>query len=1279
MRKKATVYCFSLFFSVFFSFAQTVVVPSSADALIEINNTGPCTTWQTTNYGSSTIMLASVWTWVALGCGQGTIRCVANFNLNIPAAAHRLYDNRATLNLYYPTGSTETDWYTGSATDNQFYIQRITAAWTELGVTWANQPATTTTGQITVPSSVPNPSTQDYHVDISNLVYDWMCNGIPNYGILMRQVGEGVTYRRVTFATKEFADPTKHPTISLEYAQIAATAPDTICQGDSYTLACALTNAANTSVYQFQWTHLNSGTNYSSQNVTDPAQVAGLNTYVVHVTNPWCESAWDTVQVFVTTLPATTASYTTPLCTGNDLHLNVSPAAQYQWSGPNGFTSSQQNPVITNVNNSHSGTYSVTVSNSSGCSASASANVTVNPQPTVTASASPAAVCPGQSTSLSASGASTYSWNTGATGSPITVNPTTATTYTVTGTTSAGCSSAATVSVTMNPMPVVTASATPAAICPGQNTSLSAGGATSYSWNTGATGSSVTVNPTTATTYTVTGTTAAGCSSTATVSVTMNPMPVVTALATPAAICTGQNTSLSAGGATSYSWNTGSTGTPITVSPTTSTTYTVTGTTVAGCSSTATVSVTVNPLPAVTASASPAAICTGQSTSLSAGGASSYLWNTGATGTPVTVSPTTSTTYSVTGTTTAGCSSSASVSVTVTPLPSVTASASPAAICPGQSTTLSASGASLYLWNTGATGASITVSPTSSTTYAVTGTTSSGCSSTVSVSVTVNPIPAITATAAPATVCSGQSASLSAGGASSYSWNTGATGSPITVSPATSTTYSVTGTTSAGCSSSASVSVTVNPLPAVSATASPAEICSGQNTTLTAAGASTYSWNTGATGVSISVSPAGSANYVVTGTSAAGCSASAYVNVVVHPLPVITVTASPATLCEGQSAALSAAGAASYVWNTGATGSSLSVNPVITTSYIVTGTSASGCTAEGNVNVPVFPVPDVVISGNTPVCQGSPLQLSATGGQSYLWNTLPPSTDSVVTVYPSTTTTYVVTANSNGCTGSASIEIHVYPSLNVSTSVTNAVCGFDNGTASVLIQDTGCTYEWNTVPPQYTQTATGLAAGTYTVTVEYNGCTGAANATVDNEPVPVATFYTRPEYKVIDEGEVLFYDLSTGDNVLWVWDFGDQASDTGRQVRHIYSDTGSYLVTLVVTDAYGCMDTVQKYIYIYQSFVFWIPNSFTPNGDEKNNIFLPVGEGCDTKNYYMAIYDRWGREIFYTEDINEGWNGTFNNHYDYTSTAPYTFVYMINVTDRSGRNHVFKGIVNLIR
>ncbi|MGV3637700.1 MAG: gliding motility-associated C-terminal domain-containing protein, partial [Flavobacteriales bacterium] len=250
------------------------------------------------------------------------------------------------------------------------------------------------------------------------------------------------------------------------------------------------------------------------------------------------------------------------------------------------------------------------------------------------------------------------------------------------------------------------------------------------------------------------------------------------------------------------------------------------------------------------------------------------------------------------------------------------------ALCPGESTTLTASGASSYLWSTGELSPSIIVS--SIGTYSVTGSNACG-SSTESVTVSLGVAPSVSITGT-SQICAGRPATLTATANGALFWNTGATTPSITVTAAG--TYSATATNACG-SSSASFTVTESPGPTVSITGV-LSICDGASTTLTASGADTYGWSTGASGSTITVSTPGP--ITVTGTNACG-SDEATVTVGQSPAPTVTVSGG-GTLCPGEQLLLTATSNATVSWNTGATTTSLTVSaPGL---YVATATNACG-------------------------------------------------------------------------------------------------------------------------------------------------------------------------------------------------------------------------------------------------------------------------------------------------------------------------------------------------
>ncbi|TCZ67202.1 beta strand repeat-containing protein, partial [Flaviaesturariibacter aridisoli] len=624
------------------------------------------------------------------------------------------------------------------------------------------------------------------------------------------------------------------------------------------------------------------------------------------------------------------------ICPGGDQTFTVSTndnATQYQWllNGNPLSNSNSASFTVTNANSGDAGAYSVQVTFSATGSPSTCTLTSPVRNLAVTATTAtisgPATVCANSSgASYSTDGGNSgYSWTvnggsvaSGGSSNAITVNWGSAGSGSVTVQyleAPDNCPASATYPVTIIAAPNVTV-AHPAEICEGGNATLTASGAGSYSWSpatglSAATGNTVTASPTSTITYTVTGTNSDGCSSTDQVTVTVGQAPNVNVTASNPGICSGGSTTLTASGASTYSWSpstglSATTGSSVSASPTTTTTYTVTGTNSAGCTSTETITVTVNPNPTVSV-ATPAAICAGGSATLTASGASTYSWSpstglSSTSGSSVTANPTTTTTYSVTGTNASGCTDTRTVTVTVNNLPSVTVSPS-SAICSGGNKVLTAGGASTYTWSpaTGlsvTTGASVTASPATTTAYTVTGADASGCSNTAQVTVTVNTNPTVTASAAPSSICTGSSSTLSAGGAATYSWSpatglSATSGSPVTANPVGTTTYTVSGTSAAGCTGTAMVTITVIPKPTVTVSPTTTTVCNGVATTLTASGVSTYTWSpatglSGTSGASVSANPSSATNYTVTGTNAAGCSSTATATVATGTTPVIT-------------------------------------------------------------------------------------------------------------------------------------------------------------------------------------------------------------------------------------------------------------------------------------------------------------------------------------------------------------------------------------------------------
>ena len=528
----------------------------------------------------------------------------------------------------------------------------------------------------------------------------------------------------------------------------------------------------------------------------------------------------DDISITPLTPTLSSSSYTVDCNSAATITLTAtgSPSVYTTWT--NG-TTTYSGSVVSVTTPTANTTYTCVVSLPCSSCIPLTQTITISVIPTLAVTASPTVICSGLNSTLTVSGATTYTWSTGANTTSISVTPTITTIYSVTGTYTGGCTNTKTVSVSVNTTPTVAVS--DVSICLGQSTTLTASGANTYSWSTGATSSSISVSPTVTTNYTVTGTSLTGCTNTKTVTVSVNSNPTVTATSSPTAICFGSNSTLIASGAATYSWSTGATTASISVSPTVTTNYSVTGTT-SGCTNTKTVSVNVLALPTLTINPSPTAICAGANYTMTASGANTYSWNTGATTTSIVVNPSVTTVYSVTGTSSSGCSNTKSYTVTVNSLPTLTAVSSPTSVCLSSST-LTATGANTYSWSTGATTSTISVSPTVTTVYTVTGTSAAGCVSQKTISVTYGPTsPTISVTSNTNIICNG-STTLTANGGASYTWSPGgATTASIAVSPTVATVYTITSTYGSGCGTYTSTTL-VNPQVSTLC-------CSASNTTI---------------------------------------------------------------------------------------------------------------------------------------------------------------------------------------------------------------------------------------------------------------------------------------------------------------------------------------------------------------------------------------------------------------------------------------------------------------
>ncbi len=1097
--------------------------------------------------------------------------------------------------------------------------------------------------------------------------------------------------------------------VSITAAPSVSVSPVTssICSGQSVTLT------ATGGAAPYNWT-ASTGANPASGISTVVTPTVSTTYTVLSGSGTCTASAVADVSVTPMFTITMTPSITT-ICSGGTATLVASGANSYIWlPGLNNTATLTTNPSATTV-------YTI-IGTTGPCTNSTVATVSLNIVNTTVTATSNTYCIGGASVTLTGSGATTYSWDPPAglssiSGTTVTASPTITTTYTLTGTTGS-CSSSTVVTITVPPVVTLSVTASNTLICAGSSSTLTASGASTYTWLPVA-GSSSTlgVTPPATTDYTVAGQTIDGCV-TVPATITVNVDPAVSLTVTPSntTICNGSTANLIVSGATNYTWTPSTTlsspgSATVTSNPTITTTYTVTGTS-GVCSNSATATVSVITVSTTVAASSNTYCIGGASVTLTGSGATTYSWDPPAglsstSGTSVTASPTITTTYTVTGTIGA-CTSTAAVTITVPPVVSLSVTASNTLICPGTSATLTASGASTYTWlPVAGSGSTLAISPAGTTDYTVAGQTIDGCV-TVPATITVNVAPAINLTVTPSntTICNGgASANLTVSGATNYTWSP-ATGlnnpnlATVTANPTITTVYSILGATGS-CTSAITTTVNVVTVNTTLTATSNTYCIGGASVTLTGSGATTYSWDPPAglsstTGNVVTASPTVTTTYTLIGTTGA-CNSTTVVTITVPALVSLSTTATSSVIClNGAGTSLTASGASTYTWLPGATSTpTLFVNPPSTTNYTVVGQSAEGCYAipaiqTVSVSAPINPT----ITATSPtVCLTNTISMSASpsgAGLSYTWA---PTTaisggtngSGIAALPPSTATVIYTVVVSNGvCVGTntLSLQVKTAPSANNFITLNNdTICVGGCVTFSATTKGSQpLTYEW------YYESG----VGTSSVGVHPEACYGSAGSfsvmLITSNACGIDTIVKSNYINVFDYPNLTAY----GDTSINIGETA-QVFATGGLVYYWSPDVNGSIacvtcsataVSPTVTTDYIVVSYNSSYCKVQDTVTvivdvncgdFFIPNAFSPNDDGLNDVINVHGRCIETFN--LQIFDRWGEKVFETSSITDGWDGTYRGQKMNTGV----FIYKADGVSIDGQSFNMKGNITLIR
>lgn len=880
-----------------------------------------------------------------------------------------------------------------------------------------------------------------------------------------------------------------------------------------------------------------------------------------------------------------------PVCTGETLNLFgndlVFDALEtYQWTGPAGFSSTQQNPTIPNVTSANSGNYTLVVTSSNGCiSSPVSINVFAG-QPTVNVNGT-ANVCPDGTITLIAntlvppSASLVYNW-TGPNGFTYSSsqfnnaqipNATAANdgVYTCQIVANGTCASPPD-DFTVNVVDIQPNAIVLNPSCGTNNGSISlapsGGGATyTYAWTPPAAPSNNVPNRTnlSAGTYTVT-ITSSGCTTTTTYNLINAGNLSVQASGNPPA-CAGANTGNATvavpAGSYTYTWSTNPTqNTQTTNSTLAAGNYTVTVSNLSGtCTGTSSV-VLAAPTPIAIASSSTAPTCAGSasgSASVVASNGSSptytYAWSNGQS--TATTTNLTAGNYTVT-VTNAGCSATALVNVPAG-VPFTASIAPPAALCAGNTNgtaTVTTNGATPtgYTWNTAPAQNTATATNLSAgITYTVTVTAANNCSATASVNIPNSQLAVSINPTNPN--CNGGNGSATANATNgaaplSYAWNSTPAQNTATATALPAATYTVTVTDGNGCTATASVTLSQPTALSASIINSSNPTCNGGNNasaTVGATGGTTpynYAWNSTPAQNTATATNITAGNFTVTVTDGNGCTATA--DVFIDQNPAVTASVAPPTnaTCNGGnngSASVTAGGGTSgsytYVWNTVPPQNTATAANLAAGTYTVTVTDDVACTVTATALV----AQPSAVSGTTtnipPTCaaggNGS-ATVTPSGGSgvayTFAWNTNPAQSTATANNLAGNATYTVTITDNAGCTGTASTTLSEPTALLVSLSFNAATCGQANGfaTASVSNGTPPYSYIWQN-NSSTTNQAIGYLAGSYQVTVsDNNGCSVVTDFVISNNGAPQATIISQVNATCGQNNGSVSFDVTDG-------------------------------------------------------------------------------------------------------------------------------------------------------
>lgn len=429
--------------------------------------------------------------------------------------------------------------------------------------------------------------------------------------------------------------------------------------------------------------------------------------------------------------------------------------------------------------------------------------------------------------------------------------------------------------------------------------------------------------------------------------------------------------------------------------------------------------------------------------------------------------------------------------------------------------------------------------------------------------------------------------------------------------------------------------------------------------------------------------------YIDSSQTISGCDSVTTLDISISQIPVFSVV--DTLICFGTSVTqvpVSNFTGVQYFWlpfgsMNPTTGNTFTITPNQTNSYTVTAIDTYLCNYTESFDILVEPLPNMQLTANDLIlCAYDTLILQASGALTYAWNTPMPglgTSPSQTILNPLSGTYEIIGTSIYGCQDSTDLQVTVHPVPVLTLTPDQGICpGFSasidvSGATNYLWSDPTMSGTSFQLTPLQTTTYTVIGANTF-------NCYDTASTTVTVYAQPTAEFTASPLVLTNDNPTVTFSNTSQNTAVSF-WDFGDgttqESAETDFSYTYPFVEDQNYNVILTVQSPEGCTDETQVLIQITGGIIYYVPNTFTPDGDACNNIFRPVfTSGYDPKSYHLFIYNRWGEVIFESLDPESGWDGTMN----YMKSPEGIYTYKIDFKSLNTDDiHTINGSVLLMR